>query len=191
MTQSGIYQIKNIINGKKYIGSSVSINTRKRGHFRDLIKKKHHSILLQRAWNKYGSDKFEFSIIEILDDREKLIEREQYYLDTLDPEYNISKVAGSTLGLKCSEKTKNLISKANKGNKYALGHIVSIESRKVMSEAKKGKRNWRASLSTNDVIKIRKMRYKRKTYKEIGNKYCVSLFVIRDIIKGKTYKYVS
>lgn len=44
-----------------------------------------------------------------------LLKREQYYLDSLNPVYNIAKIAGSTLGVHKSSETKEKISKALKG----------------------------------------------------------------------------
>jgi group I intron endonuclease len=87
---SGIYQIKNIINNHIYIGSSKDVSKRIIVHRSSLNRNKHHSQYLQRAWNMYGEDKFEFLIIEECS-QDSLISREQHYLDTFHPEYNISK----------------------------------------------------------------------------------------------------
>jgi group I intron endonuclease len=104
MKTSGIYQIKNKVNGKSYIGSSVRLNKRWKRHLTDLKCNVHHSLALQRAFHKYGSDNFEFSILENCDEN-LLLEREQFYLDSLKPEYNICSVAGNCLGIKQSEET--------------------------------------------------------------------------------------
>lgn len=77
---SGIYKITNKINNKPYIGSSNNIERRWRQHISLLNNNKHHSIKLQRAWNKYGQDNFEFEIIEECD-VEKLLYLEQFYID--------------------------------------------------------------------------------------------------------------
>ena len=63
---SGIYEIRNLITGDCYIGSSMNITQRKNRHFRDLKNNSHHSIILQRAYCKYGIDAFMFNIIEII-----------------------------------------------------------------------------------------------------------------------------
>ena len=63
-----------------------------------------------------------------------LLEREQYYIDTLNPQYNIAKVAGSTLGVLQSETTKQSISKALKG-KYVgekalyMGELIVLKQK--------------------------------------------------------------
>lgn len=71
-----IYQIKNLINNKIYIGSSVDVVDRWREHKRSLKKSSHHSTHLQRSWNKYGEKNFEFSLIEIVDNQQQLLEKE-------------------------------------------------------------------------------------------------------------------
>lgn len=92
MRKSGIYGIRNIHNNKLYAGSSKNIPERWKEHVRKLRRGAHHSIALQRAWDKYGAEAFEFYIIEYVEPAQ-LIEREQYYLDTLQPEYNMSTLA--------------------------------------------------------------------------------------------------
>ena len=91
--KSGIYQIRNTVNGKLYIGSSHDIKFRWKQHKSSLRRNKHHSLILQRAWNKYGEDCFEFEVIKDVE-IESLIESEQFYFDMLNPDYNVSKKAG-------------------------------------------------------------------------------------------------
>lgn len=81
---SGIYQIRNTKNDKKYIGSAKDLYTRKYVHFSLLNAGKHHSRHFQNAYNK-ESDKsvFVFEVIEIVNEPELLIDRELYYLNTL------------------------------------------------------------------------------------------------------------
>ena len=57
---------------------------------------------INKALLKHGYAKFSLEILEYCNS-EDLLKREQYYLDTLKPEYNIVKKAGSTLGYKHSE----------------------------------------------------------------------------------------
>jgi group I intron endonuclease len=86
---------------------------------------------------KYGYSNFSLDILEYCE-KDVLIEREQYYIDTLNPKYNILKIAGSRTGFKHSEKTKALISINNKGeNNPNLGKILTKETRKKISESLK------------------------------------------------------
>lgn len=67
MKKAFIYKIQNTINGKLYIGSSKRPQKRWYEHKRDLKKGNHHSTHLQNAWNLYGKDNFEFSVIDECD----------------------------------------------------------------------------------------------------------------------------
>lgn len=78
---SGIYAIINKINGKKYIGSSKSVNYRwNQSHRNELRKNQHCNNHLQNAWNKYGEAGFEFQVIEECNE-EKLLEREGHWIE--------------------------------------------------------------------------------------------------------------
>lgn len=86
--QAGIYMICNILNNHKYIGSTNDFKRRLMKHRSELRKNKHHSTPLQRAFNKYGEDKFSITILEVCEPiHDTLIMLEQKYLD-LSPEYN-------------------------------------------------------------------------------------------------------
>lgn len=148
MARTGIYQIKNELNGKLYIGSSVNIERRWRVHLAGLRLGWHHNPHLQAAFRKYGEQAFAFSVLECVASLE-LIDREQHYLDTLLPEYNISAVAGSWLGRHHSRESRRKISEAKKGKRnpqYGLrdeqtsfyGKHHSEETKHKMSEARRG-----------------------------------------------------
>lgn len=94
----GIYKIENKVNGKLYVGSSVDIYNRWCQHINGLDSKTHKNKHLISSWHKYGEDEFEFVVIEECGS-ENLIEREQYWMDTLKPEYNKTKIASSRLGM--------------------------------------------------------------------------------------------
>lgn len=79
---TGIYKIIHTESGRYYIGSSINIEKRWWKHKNDLKNGDHHSIYLQRLWNKYGEDAFEFQIFEETTD---LIQREQELLDEGSP----------------------------------------------------------------------------------------------------------
>lgn len=126
--KSGIYQIKSIIDNRIYIGSSIDLKARKRYHFWNLSKKEHHSKYLQRYYNKYGKENLKFSILEFCC-KENLIEREQYWLNLLSPEFNMCKIAGNCLGHKVSEKTKRKISKSLIGRPGIKGRKHTQETK--------------------------------------------------------------
>lgn len=112
---SGIYQIKNLVNGKIYIGQSVDIRTRWWQHKSQLRLNKHINTYLQNSWNKYGEDNFEFSVIEFCE-IDKLDEREIYWINkknTLNPiyGYNANEGGGGNRGATLTEEQKEYMSK--------------------------------------------------------------------------------
>lgn len=118
----GIYKIVNLKNDKFYIGSTCNFRQRKNRHFNQLRKNKHHSIYLQRAFNKHGEENFKFIELELC---ENTIEREQQILDALDysKSYNVSKSAsgGNLIGnhpnvIEIKRKAKENILKAPRRN---------------------------------------------------------------------------
>ncbi len=149
---TGIYRILNITNNKCYVGSSISLHHRKNEHFRDLRKNVHHSVKLQRAYNKYGYDKFSFEVLENCT-KEELKIKEEFWIKELKTYkfgYNWSRLTGSSfLGRKHSVETCLLISIRGKGTKRSAetkyrisqarkGVRHSVETRKKMSDGHKG-----------------------------------------------------
>lgn len=119
---SGIYMIKNQVNGKKYIGQSVDIFDRnyherrnmERGHIHASGKNKY----FDRAIQKYGAESFTFSVLEECS-ADMLDEREIYYIkkyNTLAPNgYNLTKGGKSgTPGYKFTDEQKQKLSEIQK-----------------------------------------------------------------------------
>lgn len=102
---------------------------------------------INKAILKFGLNNFSLEIIEYCD-KTVLIEREQFYLDTLKPEYNLLKIAGSKLGSKHSLVTRKTLSN------LALGRSISKETRINISEALKGR-----TLSEDTKTKIRNYKH--------------------------------
>lgn len=190
----------NLITEDCYVGSTVNFYHRKFAHFDALEKNIHTNKHLQSSFNKHGEQNFEFVVIEEVDDKTKLIDREQYYLDVLTPKYNIRKIARSNLGVKqseaakqklrifwlgkkrprTSEHTANLIKVLKGKNK---GKKKPIEFGKRLSEQRRGKNNpafgkpsarRRVIIATN-IITNEKIRYCSLTdaIQTVGNKNAV------------------
>jgi group I intron endonuclease len=88
MTKGGIYQIRNLINGKIYIGSTTDFAARWDRHKKTALGEYHKNKHLQSAILKYGIENFIFEILEYVKDaadKNILFSREQFYLDTLNP----------------------------------------------------------------------------------------------------------
>ena len=121
MKTAGVYAITNTLSGKRYIGSSKNIKTRLRKHYAALRRGAHHSIVLQRAWDKYGAEAFSSTTL-LYCNIDMLETYEQICLDNLLPEYNSSKSAASPVarGTKLPQKTVEKITASVKA-RYATG----------------------------------------------------------------------
>ena len=117
----GIYIFTNIINGKKYIGSSKDLYNRLHEHYHNLMNNKAHNKHFQASWNKNKENNFIYSILEFCDEDVRF-EREQYYLDVINPEYNLTNQVIANFGVTPSDEVKLKISNTLK-EKYASGEI--------------------------------------------------------------------
>lgn len=118
--KSGVYRWVNIINNKSYVGSSVKIDRRIICYFsfnniKRIVSKERS--MIYSGIIKYGYSKFKLDILEYCP-KEILLEREQFYIDILKPEYNILKIAGSRLGIKHSFNGKKAMSIKSRGRKF-------------------------------------------------------------------------
>lgn len=158
LNRPGIYEIVNVENGKKYIGSAVNLRHRRKYHWMSLRNndRSRTSTKLQNAWNKYGEENFRFNVIEFVDGIDNLIKREQYWLDyhkTYERGigYNTASVAGSNYGCKYTEEGRRNISLAKMGEKNPnyRGRSMTAETRMLISKANKGR-----SVSDETRLKI-------------------------------------
>ena len=166
----GVYKITNVKNGKFYIGSSKDIEFRWNEHKKHLNGGYHINNKLQNAWNFYGKESFEFSIIEITNENDLLV-REQFYLDMFKPHmteigYNINPTSngGDTL-------THN-----------PKGQMLIEEWRKKYSVLHKGKGNPMHGKKHSDEAK------ERQRERAVG-RYTLEWFVDKYGIDSGTLKY--
>lgn len=129
----GVYVIRNIKNGKMYVGSTItSFSKRWQCHKKRLRENRHHSAHLQAAYNKYGKDNLEFQIVEIVSP-EDVRKREAHYIslyNVLDPAYGyntaVVNIDGSTsvaesTRLKLSNITKQMWKEGKFDNSFRKG----------------------------------------------------------------------
>lgn len=116
--KTGIYRWTNVISGKSYVGSSLDLSIRFKNYFnisyleREL---KTNNSLIYKALLKYGYSNFRLEILEYCD-ASIVVQREQYYLDNLELQYNTLKVARSLAGFKHSAASIERISLAKIGH---------------------------------------------------------------------------
>jgi group I intron endonuclease len=111
--KSGIYKLTNKLTNEIYIGQSSDISKRFKNYFNMSYIRSKNTFKISRALIKYGYSNFSLTILEYCD-KSDLLKREQYYFDKLNPQYNILKIAGSSLNYRHSKETKAKISKALK-----------------------------------------------------------------------------
>lgn len=93
INKSGIYRWTNVVNNKTYIGSSINLSRRFKEYYNySHISKPDRRFPIHNALLKYGYSSFKLEILEYCD-KYKLIEREQHYMDLLNPEYNVLTIA--------------------------------------------------------------------------------------------------
>lgn len=162
----GIYQIKNLVNDKVYIGQSINIKGRWSEHKTHLKYNKHHNIHLQKAWNKYGRENFKFSILEECN-KEDLDFKEIFWINFYKS--NISKngynlESGGNNNKKISEETKLK-------RKYNMHGI-------------------NAKINENQAKDIKILLSKGYSPKEISYNISVNINIVRNIRQGSTFKYL-
>jgi GIY-YIG catalytic domain len=128
--KSGIYMITNKLTKDIYIGQSKDISNRLKFYFNLSYIKNSDSYIISRALIKYGYYNFSITILEYCE-KSNLLVREQYYLDNLNPQYNILKIAGSSLNSKHIENIKLKMS-AIKGNLVNIYEKLSSEEFKLI-----------------------------------------------------------
>lgn len=143
MRVSGIYKIQSKIKPERvYIGSAVNVHDRKVRHLWDMKKNVHANSKLQRHYNKYGKDDLHFELILACDESE-LIEKEQFFIDSYNPYFNLCPIAGNCRGRHMSDATRKKLSEANKGRpSYIKGkkrppeEIAKMRGRKWSEESR-------------------------------------------------------
>lgn len=128
---TGIYQIKNLVNNKVYIGSAKSIMDRFSTHKGLLKNNKHFNNHLQAAYNKYGLEAFSFEILEVVELKRELIEeREEFNIQLYkanDREFGYNKrlKSNTNLGRKFSDEIKE---------KFRISHLGVKQSKETIEK---------------------------------------------------------
>jgi group I intron endonuclease len=152
----GIYVIINTVNQKRYIGNSANIQVRWNYHKSHLARGAHENDHFQKAYNKYGVEKFEYCIIqECENDPYILDEFEKYYIamyQTRNPQFGYNKTGG---GRGCYAPAEESLKKMRSPRK---NWVFTDEMRRKLSERMTGKKD------TPEMIE-------KKRQRAIGNKW--------------------
>lgn len=177
-----IYKIVNKENGKFYIGSTIDQKKRKRRHFNELRNGKHHCLFLQRAYNKYGDDCFEFipKEVEVVNEKglRKLEERYIGYCWNSGKLYNTSKKGsgGDLISYHPRNKEFRELQSIIANERYAN---MSDDERQQLSESMKGEKNPNYGNRWNNEMRKKMSDYWKGYYSEHDS-----------ILKGKTFEEI-
>lgn len=180
----GIYKIENKVNGKFYIGSASRVGEipsttgfyfRFYKHIKDFKAGNHDNKHLQRAWDKYGSENFDFQIVHVCPP-EECLQFEQLYLNFLCPHYNMCRTAGNMLGYRHTEEAKRKIGDASRG--------------KERSEEVKAKIAASQDVLTFTLVSPKGEVYNDKNLTAFCKKFNLNRRGIQTILKG-TYLHVK
>jgi group I intron endonuclease len=152
-TSVAVYKIVNVLDGRMYIGQSVNPAYRAKRHFW----KNSGCVKLRNAIEKYGRDKFIFSILCWCKDKADANEVEETIIElgnTRDNGYNITPGGFGTGAGEANPffgKTHSLELKA-KFSAYKLGKPMSLETREKIANAN---RNRTMSEATKEKLRGR------------------------------------
>ena len=150
---SGIYQIRNIIDNKRYIGSTKNFTKRFNRHKRDMIKG-HWNIKLRRAIEKHNIDNFTFEIIEYVEYcKENILEKENFYISLYDSKRNGYNIGDASFGDNLSNHPDKIAIKLKISQSLIkLNESLSSDERKA-KYGNSGKRNGMFGKSHNAETK--------------------------------------
>lgn len=132
-----VYQHRNKINGKVYIGITMQTPEQRWRHGEGYKSSPHFYAAIQ----KYGWDNFEHNILFQNLTKEEACKKEQELIakyNSMNREYGYNSTSGGDIFV-MNEETKQKISRSLMGNKNGLGHPCSEEKKKKISEAQKGR----------------------------------------------------
>ena len=186
INKTGIYIWTNHVTHKSYVGSSSNLSLRFKNYFNSSYLKreiKKSKSLIYRALLKYGYSSFKLDIIEYCDPT-VVIKREQYYLDNLISEYNILKVARSSLRFKHSVVSTERIRAAK------LGYTHDEATKLKLSSNKQAHAIRVIDISTGEIKLFTSI---RKTAKFMGMNYSYLAKCLKEnkLYVGKGYSIVK
>ena len=156
-----------IVSGKSYVGSSINLGIRFKNYFNYnyLIDPK-RNMIIHKALIKYGYSGFKLDILEFCN-KDEIIAKEQHYINILNPEYNILKIAGSRLGHVLSENTKAKMRLQGKKRIYSEEHIDRMSKlyllRSKESREKDKERMLNLNISKSHPIEVINVSTNEKT----------------------------
>lgn len=211
--KTGIYGIRNLTNGRIYIGQTLmNFGDRRDTHFSLLRNGKHTCREMQDDFASVGENQFDFIILRECGEDE--IDAQEIAFISMYSASNLcyNKCSGGRIGYKAppiSDEAKKKIGEKNREN--MLGRKASDETRRKMSETRRGRKPGEMSeegkirssiahsgensvlarLTKEQVVEIRRLRNEENlTYSEIGRRFGVTYQCVSDICNYKRWKYI-
>lgn len=178
MVICGVYEIRNLVDNKVYVGSAIDIEYRWKQHRYVFKNNKHHNIFFQCAWNKHGAENFKFTILE--ETSEQLIrELETRYISkfgALNPKLGYNLISEGQLAVG-NKNTKKWVCLINPEGELITHFGVSDFCRtysmspRALNELMRGVYgNWKGWKSLTFIYKDRK-EYAKKRVAKIAKHY--------------------
>jgi group I intron endonuclease len=201
---SGIYKITCTTTNKIYVGSAVNLSKRKNNHFHSLRNNKHENDYLQNSFNNYGESSFTFETLELIE-KDDLIICEQKWIDLLKEKYelyNLNMIAGSFLGRKHTDKTKQKLSVFRTGKNVSDEIKLKISNslknrefsnthRENLAIKSRGENNANSVLTSEQVILIRKKYIPNEYgYRKLAKEFNTTVSAIEKIITRKRWNHI-
>ena len=180
-----IYKITNLVNGKVYIGQTITTVQKRFWKHCNGTKQ-----LISKAIHKYGVDNFKVEEIDRAETREELDEKERcwikFYNSQVPNGYNLE--GGGTVNKEISEETRQKLSESHKGERAPwYGKHLTEETKRKLSESHKGKcKYWEGKKRYAETIRkmseSRKGKYAGAESKQSVKILCVDTGIIYDSI---------
>lgn len=173
-----VYSIRHVVSKKQYIGSTINSKKRFSYHLSQLRRGCHGNVHLQRAFDKYGEDQFEFSVIEECDNTD-LLRREAYWIEHYDATsrangYNMtSNTTMPRLGIRHTNESKEKMSMTRRASQY------------------RGERHGNSKLTEDMVRSIVDCFNNGDSQSEIADKAGVSNSTVSLILRGKSWSHLK
>lgn len=127
--------------GKSYVGSAKNLSIRFKQYFNyNHLTAPKRNMAIYKGILKYGYAEFRLEILEYCDPQE-LLKKEQFYMDKFNPEYNILKFAGSSLGYVFSEASRAKMSISHIGVQAGENPMFGVRNPRAEGAGKPRKKS--------------------------------------------------
>ena len=194
--ETGIYAIKNLVNGNVYIGQTMRPFQKRYWHHQwKLRKNQHDNIHLQNAWNLYDEENFVFEVVELCKDKDLIDDRERFwigYYKSLGICYSMQSGGKPTdLYTFVTEESMKKLAEANR--KRLTGAKLSDSTKKKMSESRTGRHiNKKTDLIDEDIARrIKEMLVSGYKTNDITSELSIPYKCVNNILSNNSFAMIK